>query len=133
MTPKLMIHHPLRDNNVSHITSGYWYNSAAQGKVRADEAYDGEFASSLFDYTNVTAGGQVLNKLRTVGPSVGSSPTCFVEHIDSPGFPLVTADILKTNGAAFGGIVNDPIVGYTQSVSSCRMSRTPKSYSDSEC
>lgn len=128
-----MIHHPLRDNNVSHITSGYWYNSAAQGKVRADEAYDGEFASSLFDYTNVTAGGQVLNKLRTVGPSVGSSPTCFVEHIDSPGFPLVTADILKTNGAAFGGIVNDPIVGYTQSVSSCRMSRTPKSYSDSEC
>ncbi|KEF63760.1 uncharacterized protein A1O9_01738, partial [Exophiala aquamarina CBS 119918] len=103
------------DNDVSHITSGYWYNSATQGKVRVDEAYEGEFASSLFDYTDVTPDGQVLNKLRLVGPSVGSSPTCFVDHVENAGFPLITADILKTNNAAFGGIVNDPVVGSTQS------------------
>lgn len=117
MNPKAESPSSSRDNNVSHITSGYWYNSVAQGKVRVDEAYDGEFASSLFDYTNVTADGQVLNKLRLVGPSVGSSPTCFVEHISNPGFPLVTTDILKNNSAVFGGVVNDPEMGYTQSVS----------------
>lgn len=112
-----------RDNNVSHITSGYWYNSATQGKVRVDEAYDGEFASSLFDYTDVTTDGRVLNKLRHVGPSVGSPPTCFVDHVENAGFPLVTTDILKSNNAVFGGVVNDPVVGFTQSVSFALRSR----------
>ena len=82
-----------------------------------DEAYEGEFASSLFDYTDVTTDGRVMNKLRLVGPSVGSSPTCFVDHVENAGFPLVTADILKSNSALFGGVVDDPIVGYTQTVS----------------
>lgn len=107
----------VRDINVSHIASGYWYNSATLGKVRVDESYDGAFASSLFDYTDVTADGLVLNKLWSVGPSVGSRPSCFVEHIPDPGFPLVTVGFLKDNQAVFGGIVNDPVVGYAQSVS----------------
>lgn len=102
---------------MSHIASGYWYNSATLGKVRVDESYDGAFASSLFDYTDVTADGLVLNKLWSVGPSAGSRPSCFVEHIADPGFPLVTVGFLKDNQAVFGGIVNDPVVGYAQSVS----------------
>ena len=106
-----------RDNNVSHISSGYWYNSAAQGKVRVDETFEGSLASSLFDYTNITAEGRILNKLWEIHPSVGSTPTCFVEHLQNPAFPLVTVDLLKVNQAIFGGVVNDPLVGYTQSVS----------------
>ncbi|MCJ1472122.1 hypothetical protein MMC13_000769 [Lambiella insularis] len=103
------------DVNVSHVASGYWYNSATHGKVRVDETYDGAFASSLFDYTDVNAKGQVLNKLWTVQPSVGSPPTCFTEHLPDPAFPLVTSDLLKSNQAVFGGVVNDPVVGYAQS------------------
>jgi len=65
----------------------------------------------------VDANGQVLNKLWTVETSVGNVPKCFVEHVANPGFPVVTADLLKTYQASFGGIVNDPYVGYVQSVS----------------
>ncbi|KAK5093303.1 hypothetical protein LTR70_005019 [Exophiala xenobiotica] len=103
------------DENVSHIASGYWYNSAAHGKVRVDETYDGAFGSSLFDYTDVDANGQVLNKLWTVETSVGNVPACFVEHVADAGFPLITADLLKIYQASFGGVVNDPYVGYVQS------------------
>ena len=115
-----------RNENVSHIAAGYWYNSASLGKVRVDESYDGAFASSLFDYTNTTSDGGVLNKLWTVSPSVGSQPTCFSEHIPDPGFPLVTADILKQAGASFGGVTNDQWIGYSQTVSSsCRGVESP--------
>lgn len=87
--------------NVSHIASGYWYNSAAAGKVRVDESYDGAFASSLFDYTDIDADGKVLNRMRTVETSVGNEPSCFSEHVADPGFPLVTADILQIYDATF--------------------------------
>lgn len=105
------------DENVSHIAAGYWYNSVSQGKVRVDETYDQGFGSSLFDYNNVTSSGEVLNKQYLIGPSVGSNPTCFNEHVAAPGFPLVTVDFLRNLNAVFGGVVQDPYVGWVQSVS----------------
>ncbi|KAJ9608254.1 hypothetical protein H2200_007242 [Cladophialophora chaetospira] len=102
------------DENVSHIVTGYMYNSATHGLVRVDEVLDGALGSSLFDYRNASD-GSALNKQWLVGPSVGSKPTCFSERVSMPGFPLVTAGILQTNGATFGGVVQDQWVGYAQS------------------
>lgn len=110
---------------MSHIATGYWYNSAAAGKVRADENYAGGFASSLFDYTNVDADGKVLNKLRGVDGSVGNKPTCYSDHVPDPGFPLITTDILRNYGASFGGIAKDPLMGYVQTVSVILMLLVP--------
>jgi hypothetical protein len=103
--------------NVSHIASGYWYNSNSQAKVRVDETYDGAFGSSLFDYTDINSSGQVLNKQYILQPSVGSTPDCFKDHITNPGFPLVTSDFLRNLNAVFGGVVQDSFMGWAQSVS----------------
>lgn len=107
----------LRDVNVSHIAAGYWYNSASQGKVRVDEAYDGAFGSSLFDYSDTSTDGAVLNKQWIIEGSAGSHPTCFNEHVPDPGFPLVTKDFLQNANAVFGGVMQDPYAGWVQSVS----------------
>lgn len=107
-----------RNDEVSHITSGYWYNSAANGKVRVDETYDGAYGSSLFDYTNMSSTGAFSNHQIIVGPSIGSAPSCFDDYVENPGFPLVTADFLQTYNASFGGIVQEPFLGEVQTVSS---------------
>jgi hypothetical protein len=107
---------PQWDENVSHIAAGYWYNSNSQAKVRIDETYDGAFGSSLFDYNDINSSGQVLNKQYLIQPSVGSTPDCFNDHVTNPGFPLVTIDFLRNLNAVFGGVVQDPYVGWAQSV-----------------
>lgn len=106
------------DTNVSHITSGYWYNSATAGKVRVDEAYAGAVASSLFDYTDVDQTGAVKNHLWLLEGSFGSAPSCFNAYVSLPGFPLLTGDLLASSNASFGGVVDDPWVGRAESVSS---------------
>ncbi|KAH8804372.1 hypothetical protein F5884DRAFT_753980 [Xylogone sp. PMI_703] len=53
------------NQNLSHITSGYIYNSPSQNLVRADEAYNGGFGSSLFNYHNTTEDGLVDNIMTT--------------------------------------------------------------------
>lgn len=85
--------------------------------MRIDETYDGAFASSFFDYTNIDASGAVLNKVRTVSGSAGSKPECYIDHVANPGFPLVTGHLLKSYSASFGGVVKDPYIGYAQTVS----------------
>ena len=111
--------HPLtgcRDSEVSHITAGYWYNSAEHGKIRVDEAYDGSLASSLCDFTDMNADGGIMNHLITVGPSMGSEPSCFDDYLQAPGFPLITEDFLKSANATFGGVIQEPLLGVTQTV-----------------
>ncbi|KAI9878537.1 MAG: hypothetical protein M1823_006944, partial [Watsoniomyces obsoletus] len=102
------------DVELSNIAAGYWYNSAEHGKVRIDEAYDGAFGSSLFDYTNTSSDGGVMNHQYLVGPSAGSEATCFDEYVQAPGFPLVTSDLLREFNATFGGVVQEPFLGVTQ-------------------
>lgn len=106
-----------RDAEVSHIAAGYWYNSAEHGKVRVDETYDGAFGSSLFDYTDTNADGGVMNHQVLVSPNFGSKPACFDDYVQAPAFPLVTADLLRDYNATFGGVVQEPLLGVTQTVS----------------
>ena len=119
-----------RDIDVSHIASGYWYNSAKNGKVRVDETYDGAFGSSLFDFTNTSNDGGVMNHQIIVGPSVGSEPTCFDDFVQAPGFPLITEDFLISSNATFGGVVQEPFLGPAQTVSATGAFR--RSYDDAD-
>ena len=102
---------------LSHISSGYWYNSASLGKVRIDESYEGAYGSSLFDYTDMSPDGGVMNHQVLVGPSVGSESTCFDDYVQNPGFPLITPGFLRDWNASFGGVVDDRFLGVTQTVS----------------
>ncbi|KAK5087831.1 hypothetical protein LTR05_002046 [Lithohypha guttulata] len=102
------------DIELSHLTSGYWYNSALQGQVRVDETYHNAYGSSLFDYTNISTTGAINNRMFTVNPSAGSPPVYFEAYIDSPGFPLITSNFLQSANATFGGIVNKPFLGHVQ-------------------
>ena len=104
-----------RDENVSHIASGYIYNSPSNAKVRADLAATAELGSSLFDYTNVTDAG-VANTLWTLGPAVTSRPQIFRGYVQ-PGFPLLMPDLLVTNGAVFAGARTDLYVNNVSAVS----------------
>jgi hypothetical protein len=106
-----------RNGHLSHIASGYWYNSANQGKVRVDETYKDAYGSSLFDYTNTSSSGGVFNHLITHGPAIGQQADCFADYVDLPGFPLVTEGFLKDANASFGGVVKEPFLGEVQSVS----------------
>jgi len=105
-----------RDSNVSHIASGFIYNSPSQGKVRVDEAFDSTFASSLFDYTNITQGG-VANRLWSLSPAITSPPQCFKNYVN-PAFPLVTEDLLVANKAIYAGMTYDSFAGDVALVSS---------------
>jgi hypothetical protein len=98
-----------RDANVSHIASGFIYNSPSRSKVRVDEAYDSTLGSSLFDYTNVTQGG-VANRLWSLSPAITSPPECF-QGFSNPAFPLISEDILVANEAIYGGVTYDAFAG----------------------
>ncbi|KAF7513928.1 hypothetical protein GJ744_006542 [Endocarpon pusillum] len=101
------------DANVSHIASGFVYNSPSQRKVRVDEAYDSTFGSSLLDYTNVTQEG-VANRLWTLSPAITSPPACF-EGFTNPAFPLISDDFLVANNAIYGGEMDDALSGKVSS------------------
>jgi hypothetical protein len=104
-----------RDANVSHIASGFIYNSPSLSKVRVDEAYDSTLGSSLFDYTNVTQEG-VANQLWSLSPAVTSPPECF-QGFSNPAFPLISEDILVANEAIYGGVMYDAFAGEVALVS----------------
>ena len=106
---------PLRDESVSHIASGFLYNSGANKKVRVDEAYNSTLASSLFDFTNVTSDGLVRNDLFIIAPSIASKPTC-TQFLANAAFPLVPTDLLTANNAVFAGLAEDEFNGLVQSV-----------------
>lgn len=108
-----------RDSNVSNIASGFIYNSPSNGIVRVDEAFDSTFASSLFDYGNVTEEGGVSNRLWSLSPAITSPAECFSDFV-APAFPLISPDILVTNGAIYAGTTYDAFAGEVALVSSIR-------------
>lgn len=110
------------NQNLSHITSGFWYCSPLARKVRIDEAYDSTLASSLFDYNNVTTEG-VNNVLWYLTPSIASTPQFYVGYEPIPSFPLFTADLLVANNAVYAGTADDPDFGELALV--CVLSFTP--------
>ena len=106
-----------RDQNVSHVASGFLYNSAAQQKVRADVVFDGALGSSLFDFSKTnSSSGLVENAVYLFTPSVAAKPTCNVYQVDSD-FPIVPSDLLVANNAVFAGFQEDPMNGLVSLVS----------------
>ncbi|KAH7165165.1 hypothetical protein EDB81DRAFT_917131 [Dactylonectria macrodidyma] len=96
------------NQNLSHITTGYIINSPAQGVVRADEAFNGMLASSLFRYSNVTQDGLVDNVLTTYNPN-STKPEVWRGYVNS-NFPLFGQDLLIQAGAVFSGLVRRQFV-----------------------
>ncbi|KAL2785627.1 hypothetical protein BJX66DRAFT_53578 [Aspergillus keveii] len=90
--------------NLSHIQTGYIYFSPSQNLVRVDEAYKGDLATSIFDYTNTTADGLVDNTLTSFGKYPAQQPTVWRGYVQS-NYPLFTEDILTAGDAVFGGLV----------------------------
>lgn len=70
------------------------------------EAYDGNLASSAFDYSNVTAEGQVNNVLTTYEAN-STTPSVWTGYVIS-NFPIFEKDILVTSSAVFSGLVKRP-------------------------
>ncbi|RGP81832.1 hypothetical protein FLONG3_29 [Fusarium longipes] len=89
--------------DLSHITAGYIENSPSKNFVRADEAFDGQLASSYFNYNNVTKSGLVDNTLTTYDPS-HTNPSVWRGYVNS-NFPIFTKKILVDSGAVFEGLV----------------------------
>jgi len=72
--------------------------------------------SSIFDYTNVSAGGLVSNILYTFSPTIASPPSIFNDYVN-PAFPIFTQDILANNSAVFTGLTHRAKNGQVASVS----------------
>ncbi|RSM14291.1 hypothetical protein CEP52_001480 [Fusarium oligoseptatum] len=104
------------NENLSHITTGFIDNSPSKGFVRADEAFDGKLASSLFNYANVTKSGLVDNTLTTYTPG-SNKPDIWRGYVNS-NFPIFEKDILVKGGAVFEGLVQrkfvkDPVAAWS--------------------
>ena len=93
-----------RNENISHITAGYITNSASQGFVRVEEAYDGKLASSFFDYANVTEEGLVDNTLTEYDGNSTEPAAVFRGYVNS-NYPIFQNSILTDSDAVFGGLV----------------------------
>ena len=91
-----------RNENLSHIAAGFLYNSPANNKVRAEDAFDGPHGASLFEVSNNSADGLVANTYYALSPAIASTPSCQTYYVN-PGFPLLPADLLVTEGAVFAG------------------------------
>lgn len=106
-----------RNVNISHITSGFLYNSPTLKKVRVDEAYDTTIASSLFNYNNISSDGLVSNIMYSFSPSIASKPTFFSDFVN-PNFPLFAEDMLVSNEAVYTGLIERANSGIVASVNS---------------
>ncbi|KAH8903622.1 hypothetical protein BR93DRAFT_918372 [Coniochaeta sp. PMI_546] len=96
------------NQNLSHITTGFINNSPSARFVRVDEAYDGNLASSFFNYANVSEQGLVDNTLTTYN-SNSTTPDVWRGYVNS-NFPIFQQDILVKAGAVFGGLVHRQFV-----------------------
>ncbi|KAL4876487.1 hypothetical protein BJY04DRAFT_199761 [Aspergillus karnatakaensis] len=94
--------------NLSHIQVGYIYFSPSQGLVRVDEAYNGDLATSIFNYANTTEEGLVDNTLTSFG-AYPDKPTVWRGYVQS-NYPLLSDDILTQGDAVFGGLVERELV-----------------------
>ncbi len=103
-----------RNQNLSHITTGFINNSPSKGFVQVDEAFatdngaGGRLASSYFNYANVTKEGLVDNTLTTYSGN-STKPDVFRGYVDS-NFPIFEKDLLVKSGAVFGGLVQRQFV-----------------------
>ncbi|UNI22372.1 hypothetical protein JDV02_008267 [Purpureocillium takamizusanense] len=91
------------DETVSHIMTGYMRNSPSDKAVRVHEVFDDAVASSLFDFSNVTADGLVDNTLTTWRDDA-TQPDVWRDYVNT-NYPLFAADMLVKAGAVFGGLV----------------------------
>jgi len=105
---RLLTQYLHRNENVSHITAGYIYNSPSQKLVRVDQAYDGGLASSSFDYSNVTDTGLVDNIFTTFSGSLEKIEV-WRGYVNS-NFPLFSEGILVESGAVFGGLIKRQLI-----------------------
>jgi hypothetical protein len=92
-----------RNAELSHITAGYIENSPSKSFVRVDEAYDGELATSYFNYANVTKSGLVDNTLTTYDHK-HTKPNVWRGYVNS-NFPIFGQDILVKAEAVYQGLV----------------------------
>ncbi|OAQ78438.1 hypothetical protein VFPBJ_06559 [Purpureocillium lilacinum] len=91
------------DETLSHIMTGYIRNSPSDKLVRVHEAFDDALASSLFDFSNVTADGLVDNTLTTYRDNA-TQPDVWRDYVNT-NYPLFAGDMLVQAGAVFGGLV----------------------------
>ncbi|KAF4964016.1 hypothetical protein FSARC_8014 [Fusarium sarcochroum] len=89
--------------NLSHITTGYIENSPSHGFVRVGEAYEGQLASSYFNYSNTTKSGLVDNTLTTYDHKA-TKPIVWRGYVNS-NFPIFSKNILVEAGAVYEGLV----------------------------
>jgi len=82
--------------------------------VVVNEAYDGAFGSSTFDYSNTTSDGLVDNSLILFSAN-GTSLPVYRNYVNS-NFPLFLDDMLVEGGAVFSGLVERLLVGQVASV-----------------
>ncbi|POR31896.1 Uncharacterized protein TPAR_07907 [Tolypocladium paradoxum] len=97
-----------KDQNLSHVTTGFVSNSPSKRLVCAGQAVDGHVSTSTFDYANVTKEGLVDNTLTTYGGN-SATPDVWRGYVNS-NFPLFAADMLVASEAVFGGLVQRPFV-----------------------
>ncbi|EPS25087.1 hypothetical protein PDE_00018 [Penicillium oxalicum 114-2] len=91
------------NQNLSHIASGYIYFSPSKKLVRADEAYEGGLATSVFDYANTTQEGLVMNTVTS--RKAGSTESQMWSGYVLSNYPLFASDFLIQGEAVFGGLV----------------------------
>ena len=57
------VQHKWDATGITHIGAGTIYACASMGKLRMDVAYDGNLASSMFDYSKANADGSIPNMM----------------------------------------------------------------------
>lgn len=109
----------VRNVNLSHVTSGYLYNSPNQKLVRADEAYEGSLANSMFNFANVSKDGLVDNTLTSTYKDF-RNPDVWRGYVNS-NYPLISEKFLIDADAVFSGLVHRAFIpDLVASVSNCR-------------
>ncbi|KAK3070173.1 hypothetical protein LTR53_010918 [Teratosphaeriaceae sp. CCFEE 6253] len=107
------LQHKWDDQNHSHIATGFLYNSPSQRLVVINEAFDGAFGSSIFNYSNTTTSGLVDDTL-TLFNTNGTFLSLYRDYVESS-FPLFGEDLLVKGGAVFTGLVDRLLVGQVAS------------------
>ncbi|KID98644.1 hypothetical protein MAJ_05300, partial [Metarhizium majus ARSEF 297] len=91
------------NQNLSHIQTGYMYNSPAKNLVRVDETFEDGLATSVFNFANVTEDRRVDNTLTSVFKDF-AHPQVWRGYVNT-NYPLIGADFLAKAGAVFSGLV----------------------------
>ncbi|KAK5726449.1 hypothetical protein LTS12_027439 [Elasticomyces elasticus] len=107
------LQHKWDDQGRSNIVIRVWYSSPSQRLVVINEAFNGAFGSSTFDYSNTTSDGLVDNTLILFSPNGAMLPV-YRDYVNS-NFPLFEDDMLVKGGTVFSGLVERLLVGQVAS------------------